>query len=218
MIQSMIGILVLCFNLTLTMCACGYLCWWSVPGNVVGTICIWKGLVREHGHHPARKVIPSLGIILSAFLLLQNGRDILWTGHDALFGGYSHGRASEKMTSHRLDQIRLAVELFLNDCGDYPTEQQGLEALFVNPGLEQWKGPYLIGQSIRVDAWGRPYAYEIIKGTPVVYSLGPDGISQTRDDLCSQEPEEDLTDVSRIFISPLNAFPVSSQSDRNAIK
>jgi Type II secretion system (T2SS), protein G len=35
------------------------------------------------------------------------------------------------------------VAIFRLDCGRFPTEQEGLMALLVNPGLDGWKGPYL---------------------------------------------------------------------------
>ena len=65
-----------------------------------------------------------------------------------------------------LAQIRSLLEQFRIDCGRYPTADEGLEALMVQPGdLENWKGPYS-QKAIDTDPWGNPYVYD---------HPGPDG-------------------------------------------
>jgi len=72
--------------------------------------------------------------------------------------------------------------------GAYPTTKQGLEALLTQPdGVTGWRGPYLI--RIPLDPWKRPYqyAYPSTHGQAAdkydVWSLGPDGIDETKDDI-----------------------------------
>jgi type II secretory pathway pseudopilin PulG len=42
-----------------------------------------------------------------------------------------------------------ALENYKTDVGDYPSQEQGLRALVVNPGLSGWKGPYLRDRNIQ---------------------------------------------------------------------
>lgn len=65
--------------------------------------------------------------------------------------------------SSLLQQYRL-------DCGQYPTTEEGLNALVVQPSdATGWKGPYLGNggsKPVTTDPWGNPYVYQ---------SPGPDG-------------------------------------------
>lgn len=74
--------------------------------------------------------------------------------------------------------IPLALDLFDTDTGRYPTTDEGLSALRVNPGsLDKWNGPYVKKESR--DPWGNPYVY-IFPGTHNtdydLYSKGPNGV------------------------------------------
>lgn len=55
-----------------------------------------------------------------------------------------------------------ALQSYFIDCGQYPTEQQGLEALWAKPVLypvpENWNGPY-VEQKIKCDPWNYSYVY-----------------------------------------------------------
>ena len=55
-------------------------------------------------------------------------------------------------------KIHNALKDYKNDCGTFPTSQQGLEALYEKPKIhpvpKNWKGPYLKNVS-RYDPWGR---------------------------------------------------------------
>jgi general secretion pathway protein G len=62
--------------------------------------------------------------------------------------------------------------------GQYPSNEQGLMALFRNPGASaRWHGPY-IKKEPPPDPWGRPYVYRV-PGTGGrdfdVFSYGRDG-------------------------------------------
>ena len=71
-----------------------------------------------------------------------------------------------------------ALNLFKLDASRYPTQEEGVQALFKEPAnLPSWNGPYLPEQSAAVDPWGRPYLLRIPGeyGEVDVYSLGSDG-------------------------------------------
>lgn len=80
--------------------------------------------------------------------------------------------------------------------GDYPTTDQGLEALREDPGnlagTKKWRGPYL-DDPVPLDPWGNPYQYkypgDYDEEKPDIWSWGPDGRDGTEDDIGSW-PEE----------------------------
>jgi len=78
--------------------------------------------------------------------------------------------------------IAKAVENYKWDMGKYPDTDEGLEALFKNPGGEdeKYKGPYLDGVFEELkDPWGTPFEYrspgEVNETSYDLYSRGPDG-------------------------------------------
>jgi general secretion pathway protein G len=77
-------------------------------------------------------------------------------------GKQSAAKAQIELLAQALDQYRL-------DTGTYPTSQEGLNALMVNPGQEKWEGPYL-KKNVPLDPWGNPYNYQI-PGTHSEYDL-----------------------------------------------
>ncbi len=53
-----------------------------------------------------------------------------------------------------------ALALFKTDTGAFPTTSEGLNALVVNPGVDNWaKGGYLEQGKVPLDPWGNPYVY-----------------------------------------------------------
>jgi hypothetical protein len=66
--------------------------------------------------------------------------------------------------------LRTALEAYKVDIGRYPSESEGLRALTSNPGLSQWRGPYLdnsfpLGDfSYRCDRCTRPDLTVVRKG------------------------------------------------------
>lgn len=71
------------------------------------------------------------------------------------------------------------LTMFMNDCGRYPTQSEGLAALRTAPaGLtDKWRGPYG-EQDDLLDPWGKEYIY-VIPGKKNVNSF--DLISYGRD-------------------------------------
>lgn len=66
--------------------------------------------------------------------------------------------SQQKGVKIQLDRFMAALEAFRLDVGRYPTEQEGLTALVVNPGLANWQGAYL-KKTVPSDPWGNPYRY-----------------------------------------------------------
>ena len=62
----------------------------------------------------------------------------------------------------------------------YPTSEQGLQALITRPsGMARWNGPYLKGEKLPEDPWGRPSSTAARASGPgtntTLLSLGPSG-------------------------------------------
>lgn len=85
-----------------------------------------------------------------------------------------------KVNTARIEVNRLVTDLefFRVDTGRFPTQDEGLEALLVQPNnLAGWSGPYLPKASQLNDPWGRAYIYQLAGDGDVVEvsSLGADG-------------------------------------------
>lgn len=77
-----------------------------------------------------------------------------------------------------ISNIEGQLDIFEQDCGRYPTSEEGLTALVQNPGnVQGWQGPYL--KRLNMDPWGHPYVYVSpgVHNTSGIdlYSVGPDG-------------------------------------------
>jgi type II secretion system protein G len=91
-----------------------------------------------------------------------------------------------------ISRLKKALDAYGPDMGGYPTTAQGLRALRTRPeGLakaDDWAGPYL-DRDVPLDPWQRPYHYrnpgKHASGGPDIWSLGPDGIDGTADDVGS---------------------------------
>jgi general secretion pathway protein G len=63
-----------------------------------------------------------------------------------------------------IKNIESALKLYKLDCGNYPTTEQGLDALVKKPSIApvpaKWRdGGYLEGSSVPQDPWRHPYYY-----------------------------------------------------------
>lgn len=100
------------------------------------------------------------------------------------------GRSQEaKITRAESDMkgsLSLALDLFEQDVGHYPTNEDGLRSLVANTGgVPGWKGPYVKG-GLGKDPWGNDYQYALNPNDSRRYSLssaGPDGQQGTEDDI-----------------------------------
>jgi len=86
------------------------------------------------------------------------------------------GKGKQSAAKAQIELIGQALDQFRLDVGRYPTGQEGLNALMVNPGATGWEGPYL-KKAVPADPWGKPYQY-LCPGTHGEYDLfsyGRDG-------------------------------------------
>ena len=99
-------------------------------------------------------------------------------------------RARVTSTKTQIDAFKTALNLFEVDNGYYPKGRNGLLDLIQKPRDSQnWHGPYL--ESIPKDPWGNDYIYEYPgRHNPNSFdlmSMGPDGRSNTEDDIGNWE-------------------------------
>lgn len=84
-------------------------------------------------------------------------------------------RAQLLAAQQEVASITIALETYALDCGEYPTEAQGLPALWEPPVLHpvptEWSGPYLFGP-IEETPWGGRYTYETPGPEGRPYSIG----------------------------------------------
>jgi len=103
------------------------------------------------------------------------------------------GRSEQaRKTAARTDiesNLSTALDLYRMDTGQFPSTEQGLNALITQPSAApvptQWNGPYLKKKKLPRDPWGRDYVY-VSPGTnnPESYdlsSLGPHGVEDSND-------------------------------------
>ena len=94
-----------------------------------------------------------------------------------------------------IKNMKTPLDMFQLNVGRYPTTEEGLGALRYQPSSladsssSKWEGPYVEETVSDIDPWGSPYQY-MYPGTHStsrydLWSCGPDGISDTDDDICS---------------------------------
>jgi len=78
----------------------------------------------------------------------------------------------------QIESFQTAIGIYKLDTGRFPSTEQGLRALRVQPeGVERWDGPYL-PQDAPLDPWGRSYLYKYPGEhgeEPDIASYGADG-------------------------------------------
>jgi len=66
----------------------------------------------------------------------------------------------ERAAQLQIEAFSSALDVFYIDVGRYPAQGEGLLALMQKPSsLQVWNGPYLRGDSVPLDPWGREYRY-----------------------------------------------------------
>ena len=106
------------------------------------------------------------------------------------------GRSREaRITAARqeiIGAIGVALDMFEQDMGRYPTTEESLSVLISPPADGQqagWRGPYLKSAEVPLDPWEREYRYTYpsqLTGLATLYDLvsgGPDGQFGTDDDV-----------------------------------
>jgi general secretion pathway protein G len=92
------------------------------------------------------------------------------------------GDAKVGAAKSQIEVFALALNAYRLDNDNFPTTDQGLEALRTSPTAgdppRNWRGPYL-SRVVPLDPWGRPYIYMSPgKSNPQsfdLYTLGRDG-------------------------------------------
>jgi general secretion pathway protein G len=91
-------------------------------------------------------------------------------------------RTKFTVAAKALKALRIAVERFHRDLERYPTTEEGLKVLVINPGTRRWKGHYV--SLVKPDPWLTNYHYELTtSNTVVLFSYGPDKTMGTEDDI-----------------------------------
>jgi len=101
-----------------------------------------------------------------------------------------HRRANINAAATQVGALKTPLQAYQLSIGNFPTTAQGLQALRTPPSdlpnPAKWDGPYLDGD-VPLDPWDNPYQY-MCPGVHNpdgfdVWSLGPDGINGTQDDI-----------------------------------
>lgn len=90
------------------------------------------------------------------------------------------GWARSAVARQSIEQIGMILDLYKLDVGAYPSTEQGLQALVVQPaGVTNWNGPYVKGDKVPLDPWNQPYTYR-----------SPSTRTNDEYDLCSKGPPD----------------------------
>jgi general secretion pathway protein G len=92
------------------------------------------------------------------------------------------GTARDATARSQIELLGAGLDAYRLDNGRYPTTEQGLDALQVQPTSQpvprNWRGPYL-RKEVPLDPWGNPYIYlspgEMNPQGYDLLSLGADG-------------------------------------------
>jgi general secretion pathway protein G len=87
------------------------------------------------------------------------------------------GGSKTKTAALQIHDLGATLDLYRLEVGNYPTTDQGLDALVREPGnAPNWSGPYLKKTEVPKDPWGNAYHYRAPgqNGVFDVWSLGAD--------------------------------------------
>jgi general secretion pathway protein G len=84
----------------------------------------------------------------------------------------------------QLQKVRQSLQLYFNDMAQFPSAEQGLQALVKNPDTaSRWRGPYASDREASQDLWGTSLRYFSSAAECVIMSAGRDKKFATNDDL-----------------------------------
>ncbi|MDR1250211.1 MAG: type II secretion system major pseudopilin GspG [Treponema sp.] len=94
----------------------------------------------------------------------------------------------------QIETFALGVDAYFFDCGRYPSDLEGLDALWEKQDstLLSWNGPY-INKPVPADPWGNRYAYTVPGFNDMPYGIrcfgrdGAEGGEGNDADICSWE-------------------------------
>lgn len=93
------------------------------------------------------------------------------------------GKAKTNAARAQIELLGLALDNYRLDNDQYPTTEQGVDALIREPDIEpypdDWDGPYLKKLEVPLDPWDQPYHYlspgEVNTDGYDLFTLGKDG-------------------------------------------
>ena len=72
------------------------------------------------------------------------------------------GGAKSDTAALQIADLGAALDVYRLETGDYPSNEEGLQALVENVGDKAgWNGPYLKKKAVPLDPWGHPYKYQM---------------------------------------------------------
>ena len=98
------------------------------------------------------------------------------------------GGARVSVAKQSIERLGGILDIYKLDTGNYPTTEQGLQALVTKPSdVTGWNGPYTRGEGMPLDPWKHQYVYRNPSTrTSHEYdlcSLGPSGSASTSDSM-----------------------------------
>jgi general secretion pathway protein G len=89
----------------------------------------------------------------------------------------SVSKSKTKVARAQIESLDKALDQYRLDVGNYPSAEQGLGALNIQPsGVTKWQGPYL-KKALPMDPWDNAYIYVLQAGSGSIdiVSYGADG-------------------------------------------
>lgn len=129
----------------------------------------------EHSVTPTRRVHKGFTLLELLVVLVVLG--MLATIVTPQVMGMLSG-AKSNAAALQIETLTTALHYYQLDTGAYPTQSQGLDALWQKPkDVAVWRGPYVRKKQHLLDPWGRPFLFKTPgrQGPFDIYSLGADG-------------------------------------------
>jgi general secretion pathway protein G len=151
------------------------------------------GIRRIGTYQPGRRAWRQRGFSLIELLLVLV---ILGTLAAIIVPKFVGRSEQAKNTAAQSDilQLESSLDAFEVDCGRYPTEQEGLTALYQAPSdVKNWHGPY-VKEGVAKDPWGQAYVYRLPgRNNTASFDLlspGPNGQEGDGDDIVNWKQEK----------------------------
>lgn len=139
-----------------------------------------SAIIRRRGGFTLLEMVIVLGIIA-----------VILGGSIAVIGKIGEGAKVQRVDGD-FNAISSALQTYKLNAGQFPTTQQGLQALVTKPtGTPVPRRWVSLAKSVPLDPWGAEYIYRFPgKKNPTefeIISKGQDGIENTADDISNQD-------------------------------
>ena len=143
-------------------------------------------MTSSHTRRPRRRGFTLVEVLLVLVILMIIASLVV-----AAYGPIQR-QAYINATRTQIKAFKTPLQTYRLNLNDYPSTQQGLEALREPPAdlpnVDKWVGTYL-ESPVPLDPWDNPYQYEYPGkyevDVPDIWSFGPDGMDGTDDDVAS---------------------------------